>query len=78
MEAIRTRPVDIAAGDPGPREGHRHVYLDGSSRAVHPADLLSRAAVAGDLGWRRIGLDRARRLGLEWSLLAPFELPAPA
>jgi hypothetical protein len=51
------------------KPGHRlrHVYLTNQMEAVHPADLPARTPEPGDLGWHLLGMDCARKLGLEWS-----------
>lgn len=46
---------------------HRNVYLDGQMCAVHPDDLRHRGIQPDDFGWNLLGMDCAKKLGLEWS-----------
>ena len=45
----------------------RFVYLNDQMEAVHPEDLPARGAVASDYGWNLLGLDCAKKVGLQWS-----------
>jgi len=49
----------------------RWVYLTSQMNAVHPADLHLRTPKADDLGWQRIGIECARKLGDEWTVDRP-------
>ena len=52
--------------DPG--KPVRRVYVTRDMEAVHPDDLGRYLPSDGDLGWRLIGNDCARLLGIEWTL----------
>ena len=52
--------------DPG--KPVRRVYVTRDMEAVHPDDLGRYLPSDGDLGWRLIGNDCARLLGMEWTL----------
>lgn len=57
---------DIKPGRP-----YRWVYLTGDMHAVQPDDVSVRGVHVSDFGWRRIGVDCARKLGLEWTTDSP-------
>ena len=59
------------------RQKPRFVFVDERMEAVHPEDLSARGRLNGDIGWQLLGLDCARRLGLEWSLSDGDPLPVP-
>jgi hypothetical protein len=46
-----------------------------SYHAVHSDDLDQRGPLEGDVGWKRIGQDCAKKLGIEWTTLAPIGPP---
>lgn len=52
--------------DIGPNTVPRLLYLANDMSAVHPEDVLG-SERADDYGWKAIGPECAKRLGLEWS-----------
>jgi hypothetical protein len=54
--------------DLNPAKPMRHVYVCDQMCAIHPEDLAARPADPSDYGWLLIGVDCAKKLGLEWSL----------
>jgi len=50
-----------------PGQPHRHVYLAAEMCAVHPEDIAERGPQPDDYGWHLLGMDCAKKLGLEWS-----------
>lgn len=54
----------------------RWVYLTEDMHAVHPGDLIAHGIQVSDLGWHRIGMDCARKLGLEWTTDSPINKSA--
>lgn len=55
-----------------PLAPHRWVYLTDDMHTVHPEDLPVRPVSESDYGWMRIGVDCAKKHGLEWSVDRPF------
>lgn len=80
--ALRTRFIDYDARrkpktalscvacqrDLNPARPYRWVHcVDEGPFALHPEDEKNYTPDAGDLGWFPIGMDCAKRLGLEWT-----------
>jgi hypothetical protein len=65
---------DIKPGQPV-----RWVHLiNGGMTLLHPASEADYVSDAGELGSHPVGLDCARKLGLEWSVVAPeFDAAEP-
>ncbi|NTF18081.1 hypothetical protein G6L37_06660 [Agrobacterium rubi] len=51
---------------------HRYVYVVDGMCAVHPEDIAAREKQADDYGWLLVGLDCAKKIGLEWTLAEPL------
>jgi hypothetical protein len=49
-----------------PGQPHRYAHVDDQMCAVHPDDILERGADASDYGWLLLGMDCAKKVGLEW------------
>lgn len=50
-----------------PGQPFRNVYLDDQMCAIHPEDLTDRGVIESDYGWKLLGMDCAKMLGLEWT-----------
>jgi hypothetical protein len=51
-----------------PGQPHRTVHeVDGGAYALHPEDEALFDKPTGDMGWWRVGMDCARKIGLEWT-----------
>jgi len=50
-----------------PGQAHRHVYLLADLLALHPGDFDKREPLASDLGWHLMGMDCARKFGMDWT-----------
>lgn len=42
--------------------------IDGGCNILHPVDEHKYVPDSGDMGWHLIGMDCARKIGLEWSI----------